>query len=92
MTYIITYHEDVVKDDISKLSNIYKIKIKKAIQNKLSTQPEIFGKPLRKSLKNYRKLRVDQYRIIFRIKNKHVMIFAIMHRSIVYKKMDSRIM
>lgn len=85
MKYDISYHERVVKDDIPKLSPVIKKRIKLAIEQKLITHPEIFGKPLRKSLKGYRKLRIGDYRIIFRIEKNLVKIFIIQHRSVVYK-------
>lgn len=87
----IVYHPDVVKIDIPRLSNLDKNRIKKAIENKLATSPEIFGKPLRRSLKGYRKLRVGDYRAIYRIEGAKVKIFYIGHRSIVYEKADKRI-
>lgn len=85
LIFDIQYHEAVAKEDIPKLSSDWKEKIKSAIENKLSEHPEIFGKPLRKSLKGYRKLRVGDYRVIFRIEEKTIKIFAIQHRSVVYK-------
>ena len=92
MKFNIEYHELVVKEDIAKLPNKDKKQIKKAIQEKLKTQPEVFGKPLRKSLKNYRSLRVSDYRVIFRIENYLVKIFIIQHRSVVYNKAIKRIL
>lgn len=86
----IQYHETVAKEDIPKLSSEWKKKIKTAIENKLSEHPEIFGKPLRQSLKGYRKLRVGDYRVIFRIEESLVKIFVIRHHSVVYKIMSAR--
>lgn len=85
MSYEIEYHESVVKKDIPKLGVSIKDRIKKSIEEKLLVAPEKFGKPLRKSLKNNRKLRVGDYRVIFRIEKKKVKIFKIGHRSIAYK-------
>lgn len=89
--FIVSYHHLVVRDDIPKLSENWKKEIKKAIEAKLTSRPEIYGKPLRRSLKNYRKLRVGDYRVIFRIKNLEVKILVIEHRSIVYKTAEKRI-
>jgi len=44
-------------------------------------EPELYGKPLRRSLKGYRKLRVGDYRVIFRIEKHFIKIFVIQHRS-----------
>lgn len=91
MSFDIIYHADVVKHDIPKLSGAIKGRIKKAVEEKLLTYPDLFGKPLRRSLKGYRKLRVGDYRIIFRIEKQKVMIFVIQHRSVVYKNAGGRL-
>ncbi len=90
MIYTVTYHEAVVAEDIPKLGGTVKKQIRLAIEKKLTTHPEIFGVPLRRSLKGYRKLRVGDYRVIFRIEKETVKIFIIGHRSIVYQKIDKR--
>ena len=79
-----------VGDDIPKFSITTRKKIRRAVEEKLTTEPEFFGKPLRKSLKGFRKLRVGDYRIVFRIESKKVKIFYIGHRSIVYQKAEKR--
>ena len=86
----IVYHHKVVSDDIPKLSASWKIKIREAIEKKLVTHPDLYGKPLRRSLKGYHKLRVGDYRVIFRIEEKTVKILIIGHRSIVYKEINKR--
>ncbi|MBI4090698.1 MAG: type II toxin-antitoxin system RelE/ParE family toxin [Candidatus Komeilibacteria bacterium] len=91
MSFAISYHTDVVAHDIPKLSESDRKRIKQAIETKLTENPEIFGKPLRRSLKGYRKLRVGDYRVIFRIEGTSVKIFVIQHRSIIYKKTDQRL-
>ena len=87
----IFYHYLVVQEDIPKLSAAWKNKIKNAIELRLTTKPDAYGKPLRRSLKNYRKLRVGDYRVIFKIEGKAVKIFVIQHRSVVYKIIQKRI-
>ncbi|PJE73432.1 MAG: type II toxin-antitoxin system RelE/ParE family toxin [Candidatus Terrybacteria bacterium CG10_big_fil_rev_8_21_14_0_10_41_10] len=91
VNFDIVYHPDVVEKDIPKLSSFGKDKIKKAIEEKLTAHPEVFGKPLRRSLKGYRKLRVGDHRVIYRIEGKKVKIFYIGHRSIVYEKANKRV-
>lgn len=87
----IIYNDYVLDIDIPKLSTSDKKRIKESIENKLTTEPEIFGKPLRRSLGGYRKLRVGDHRVIFQIQNQKVKILCIGHRSVVYKKFDKRI-
>ena len=89
MTWSLRYHHKV-SEDIKKLSKSDRQRIKQAIEVKLRSAPEVFGKPLRRSLAGYRKLRVGDYRVIFRIEGKIVKIFIITHRSAVYKRVEGR--
>lgn len=88
--YELQYHPLVVREDIPKLSSTWRQKIQLAIEQKLATQPDLFGKPLRRSLKGYRKLRVGDYRIVFTISGRTVHILAILHRSVVYNRVQKR--
>ena len=91
MTYSIHFHPVVVNKDLPKLDDIWKVNIKKSIRNKLVFHPELYGFPLRENLKGFRKLRVGDYRVIYQIKEKKVLIVAIEHRSVVYKIIEKRI-
>ena len=91
MSFKIIYHPLVVRDDIPKLSIGWKTKIQKTIEGRLTTNPETYGKPLRRSLKGYRKLRVGDYRVIFLLEKNIVKILVIQHRSIVYDRINKRI-
>lgn len=84
--YQIHYLDSVVKDDIPELSTTAKKLIKKAIEERLMVDPIGFGKPLRYSLKGHRRLRVSDYRIVYRIESEvhSVIIIAIKHRKDVY--------
>ena len=86
----VVYHHLVVREDISKLSFEWREKIKYAIEERLQTAPLLYGKPLRRSLKGYRKLRVGDYRVIFRIEKSTVKIMIIRHRSVVYDEAIKR--
>lgn len=80
------YHYLVLEDDILKISKKDRLSIKNAIEKKLQFWPELFGKPLRRGFKNYRSLRVNDYRVIFRIEGNIVKILLIKHRSVVLNK------
>jgi mRNA interferase RelE/StbE len=43
--------------------------------------PQDYGKPLRKTLSGYWKLRVGDYRIVFKIANNTILILGICHRK-----------
>lgn len=87
----IVYHHLVVSHDIPRLSSEWKAKIRRALETRLATHPDLYGKPLRRSLKGYRKLRVGDYRVVFRIVKSIVKILIIQHRSMVYDSIEKRI-
>ena len=86
--YLIEYIDSVVKKDIPALPKSIKATIKKAIEERLMHDPVGFGKPLRYSLKGHRRLRVGDYRIVFRIEadSDIVVIIAIKHRKDIYEE------
>ena len=73
------------------LSQEWRNKIKGAIETKIGSRPEVFGIPLRNTLKGYRKLRVGDYRVIFRVESTTIKIFAIGHRASIYQMSEKRI-
>lgn len=86
--YQIVYLDSVVKEDIPNLPKTMRGLIKKAIEKRLTIDPIGLGKPLRYSLKGHRRLRVGDYRIVFRIdvEKRIVTIVVIKHRKDVYEK------
>jgi mRNA interferase RelE/StbE len=90
LVFEVVYEKHVIEEDIPRLAPLWKAKIRAAIEEKLSEYPNVYGKPLRRSLKGYRKLRVGDYRVVFRITSTKVLILAILHRSIVYREMEKR--
>ncbi|MEJ2219310.1 MAG: type II toxin-antitoxin system RelE/ParE family toxin [Desulfobacterales bacterium] len=65
--------------------------IKRAIEERLTKSPEIYGKPLQRTLKGYWKLRVGEYRVVFKPVGNEIRIFAIIHRKNVYKEIGKRL-
>lgn len=88
--YRVLYHPKVVTQDIPALSATVKERVRSGVEEKLTRSPETYGKPLRQSLRGYRKLRVGDYRIVFRITGNTVYVLAILHRGVVYKKATGR--
>ena len=62
--------------------------IRRAIEEKLMTDPLRFGLPLRRNLLGLMKLRVGDYRIIYSIEKETVTVYVIKigHRKDVYDK------
>jgi len=86
----ITYHPDVRTEDIPALPKAIRGQIRRAIEKRLMTAPQKYGQPLRKTLKGYWKLRVRDYRVVFRIKGNEVIVLAIKHRKGVYGDAEGR--
>ena len=91
MDYIIVYHPDVQKEDLLRIPQNMKEAIRRAIETRLVPEPELAGEPLRQSLKGHRKLRVGDYRVIYRIERYKVVVLKIGHRKDVYAKVFSRL-
>ena len=87
MTYRVEYLESVVREDIPRLSKDARHRVRKAIELKLAAHPIEFGKPLRYSLKGARRLRVRDWRVIYKIEPPNVvLILKIGHRKEVYER------
>jgi len=91
MRYHILYHPAVRKKDLPVIPSSMKKRIKRAIEQRLLVEPLIYGQALKRSLKGYRKLRVGDYRIIYRIEGHSIIVLKIGHRKEVYNKVEPRI-
>ena len=90
MTYNLVYHSDVEKIDLPRIDKKNKSMIKRVIEDRLKTQPEIYGRPLQRTLKGYWKLRVGEFRIVFKIFGNELRIYGIIHRKRVYRDIQKR--
>ncbi|WP_338063662.1 type II toxin-antitoxin system RelE family toxin [Wolbachia endosymbiont of Folsomia candida] len=81
------YLEKVLEKDFLILPPTIRLRVKKAIDERLRIDPIGLGEPLRHSFKGHRRLRVGDYRILYRIdKLEHtVIITEIGHRKDIYE-------
>ena len=88
MTYKIFYDLGSKNKDYEKIPPPIREIIRKAIEKKLTIAPINFGKPLRYSLKGYRRLRIGEYRVIYKIDEDKVIVIIvdIDHRKDVYEE------
>ena len=91
MIYKLKYHPDVKKSDLPKIDAKNRNMIKRAIEKRLATHPETYGKPLQRTLKGYWKLRVGDYRIVFKVSSDDILILGIIHRKEVYRLIKKRV-
>jgi mRNA interferase RelE/StbE len=85
------YHPDVKSIDIPFLDAKLRTRIKNAIEKRLTVAPHLYGEPLRKTLHGYWKLRIGDYRVVFKIVAEEVWILGIIHRKNVYEAIKKRL-
>ncbi len=94
MTWKVVFHPLVVSIDLPGLDPHARSLVLKAIRKKLAIDPAGYGEPLRRELFGYRKLRVGDYRVIYRIRGSEVTVLVLkigMRKdSQVYSEMLSR--
>lgn len=91
MPFTLVYHPEVKKQDIPGLNRDISKRIQRAIESRLTTEPERYGEPLRRTLKGYWKMRVGDYRVVFKVAKTEVWIFAIINRRDVYQRIEKRL-
>ncbi len=91
MPFELRYHPDVYSNDIPLLDVKFRTRIKNAIESRLMTAPHLYGEPLRKTLRGYWKLKVGDYRVVFKIVDKEVWVLGIIHRKRVYIEIAKRL-
>ncbi len=90
MPYTLLYHPLIATDDIPAIPRNVQRRLAQAIEARLTTAPERYGAPLRASLKGYWKLRVGDYRVVYKIVREEVWVLAILHRKRVYEAATAR--
>lgn len=85
--YRIEYTAEVVEQQLSGLPRTIRERILKAIEARLTLAPLDYEKPLQSNFKNHRRLRVVDYRVIYRVYEEKilVLIVEIDHRKDVYE-------
>ena len=91
MPYTLRYHPRVADHDLVKIPTETRRRIARLIEARLATSPERFGMPLRGSLGGYWKLRVGDYRVVYKIGEDEVWILAVMHPKDVYDRASRRL-
>jgi mRNA interferase RelE/StbE len=91
--YQVIYEESVVKEDLPSLDGSNRRRVIKEAGEKLSNAPEQYGRPLRGKLRGFRRLRVGDYRVIYKVDRKKgiVLIVMVIHRGSKYKGVEQRI-
>jgi mRNA interferase RelE/StbE len=91
MSFSLHYLPVVYTEDLPLIDRRTKERIRKAIEERLTTAPQDYGEPLRKTLQGLWKLRVGDYRVVFKIVETEVWILAIRHRKSIYLDITGRL-
>ena len=84
-------HPDVVARDLKGLDRSDQERLLTAMEGRLATAPDRLGAALRRDLKGFRKLRVGDYRIVYRLAGRDVHVLGVGHRRHVYAWIRSRV-
>jgi len=91
VSYTLRYHPRVADQDLKTIPAETRRRIARSIDARLTTSPERYGVPLTGSLREYWKLRVGDYRVVFKITSpSELVILAILHRKHVYERASRR--
>jgi len=73
----IKIHKYVLKKDFKKIDSYNQLKILRAIKKKLAKDPKNYGVPLRGKFKGYWKLRVEDFRVVYKIIESQILVLVI---------------
>lgn len=73
----VVIHRLVWEEDFARLDPTARVRITKAIRQKLTVDPRAYGKPLGGFLRGYWRLRVEAYRVIYRIAHDRLEVLVI---------------
>ena len=90
MPFAVVYHPQV-GDDLADIPRNMQERIESAIRIRLSLSPQNYGKPLAANLAGYWKLRVGDYRVVYKIVKNEVWVLGIINRRDVYKDIVKRL-
>jgi mRNA-degrading endonuclease RelE of RelBE toxin-antitoxin system len=88
--YGLQYRPEVADRDLPAIPRNLQRRILKAIESRLTREPDRYSVRLRRSLWGLWKLRVGDYRVVYEIKSLEVFVWAIAHRRSVYEDLERR--
>ncbi|MBU0972232.1 MAG: type II toxin-antitoxin system RelE/ParE family toxin [Proteobacteria bacterium] len=76
MKWEIIYHKEI-DEDLKSAGPSAARRIIKIIDKKLVSEPEKFGAPLSYNLRDFRKLRIVDFRVVYQVLHKKVIVFVL---------------
>jgi mRNA interferase RelE/StbE len=90
MSFVVLYHPDI-PDDLSLINRNIQVRIEASIAGRLVMAPQSYGKPLAASLSGYWKMRVGDYRVIYKVVKSEIWVLGIINRRDVYQEIIKRL-
>jgi len=89
-SFDLRYHPRV-REDVAGLPANLRLRLAEAIRARLTREPRQYGHPLRAALARCWRLRVGDYRVVYRIEGGEVWVLAVLHRRAVYQEVGARL-
>jgi mRNA interferase RelE/StbE len=77
MTYLLRFHPLIFKEDFKHIDRPQQQRLIRTIEKKLTTGPDQYGRPLSGTLHGYWKLKVGEYRVVYRIEKQEVTVYVL---------------
>lgn len=88
--WTLAYFPDVVGDFRALGPDVVR-RVRRAIVRRLTVAPQYYGKPLGGPLSGFRRLRVGDYRVVFRLHERTVEVALVAHRRQAYEAAVKRL-
>lgn len=69
--------ELVFTEDFKHITENDRQRIIRTISKKLTTEPELYGKPLKGSLKGFWKLKIDKFRVVYSLNKDKIEVYVV---------------
>jgi len=90
LAYGLRFHPRV-EADLKKLSPADQRRVKRAFDERIAVDPGRFGEPLAGQLRGYLKIRIGDYRIVFRVEAEIAWVAGVFHRRDAYAQAERRL-
>ena len=77
MAWTVVFHPEVLRRDLPAIASDPRERILSAIEQRLGVAPESYGKPLRAPMAGFRRLRVGDYRVVYRVERERIIVQVI---------------
>ena len=86
MSFRLIYHPAVVSRDLLRLGARVRLRVRVALEERVSARPTVYGKPLRGTLRGLWSMRVGDHRVIYTVAEDEVWVLKIGHRREAYRE------